>query len=421
MSGFFAHAPLWHLKGDFWKFWSGQTISTLGSSVTGFALPLLVFKLTNSPLNLALTMVFTVLPYLLFGLAIGAWVDRINRKRVMIGTDCARALVIASLPLLAVLGMLSVWWIYAVSFVNATLTIGFTAANFAALPSLVETDDLVAANGYIQASFSMASIIGPSVSGLLLVRVPLPLLLLIDAASFLVSAASLLLVKRSFNASASEKKVVAGIGNAILEGLHYVLRSPILFWLILLLLFFNFILPTADVQIVWYAKQWLRASDTQIGLLYASDGIGVVVFSLLTNRLRKRWSFGVVALGSMMILGLLTALMAFTHWYPSVLVIWALRGGTDVLFLISAYSMTQLIVPNALLGRVITFTRVLTWPTGSLGALLGGLAIAQTGNVGLVYGSVGVLVFLVAFAFWFTPLGHAERYVPEAEAAVWLK
>ena len=404
MSGFFAHAPLWHLKGDFWKFWSGQTISTLGSSVTGFALPLLVFKLTNSPLNLALTMVFTVLPYLLFGLAIGAWVDRINRKRVMIGTDCARALVIASLPLLAFLGLSSVWWIYAVSFVNATLTIGFTAANFAALPSLVEPDDLVAANGYVQASFSMASIIGPLVAGLLLVRVPLPLLLLIDAASFLVSTVSLLLVKRSFNTSTSEENVAAGNGNAILEGLHYVLRSPILFWLMLLLLFFNFILPTTDVQIVWYAKQWLRASDTQIGLLYASDGIGVVVFSLLTNRLRKRWSFGVVALGSMMVLGLLTALMAFTHWYPSVLVIWALRGGTDVLFLISTYSMTQRIVPNALLGRVITFTRVLTWPTGSLGVLLGGLAIAQTGNVGLVYGSVGLLVFLVTFAFWFTPV-----------------
>jgi len=417
MPGFFAHTPLWHLKGDFWKFWSGQTISTLGSSVTGFLLPLLVFKLTNSPLNLALTMVFTVLPYLLFGLAIGACVDRINRKRVMICTDCARALVIASLPLLASLGLLSVWWIYAVSFVNATLTIGFTAANFAALPSLVEPDDLVAANGYMQASFSMASIIGPLVAGLLLVRVPLPLLLLIDAASFLVSTASLLLVKRSFNASTSEKKAAVRIGNAILEGLHYVLHSPILFWLTLLLLLFNFILPTADVQIVWYAKHWLRASDAQIGLLYASDGIGVVVFSLLTNRLRKRWSFGVVALGSMMVLGVLTALMAFTHWYPSVLVIWALRGGTDVLFLISAYSMTQLIVPNALLGRVITFLRVLTWPTGALGALLGGLAIAQTRNVRLVYGSVGVLVFLVAFTFWFTPLGHAERYVPEVKAA----
>lgn len=417
MPGFFVHASLMHLKGDFWKFWSGQTISTLGSSVTSFVLPLLVFKLTNSPLNLALTMVFTVLPYLLFGLVIGAWVDRTNRKRVMVGTDCVRALVIASLPLLAVLGLLSVWWIYVVSFVNATLTIGFTAANFAALPSLVEADDLVAANGSIQASFSIASIIGPLVAGLLLVRIPLPLLLLIDAASFLVSAVSLLLVKRSFNASASEQKVEAGIGNAIREGLHYVLRSPIVFWLMLLLLLFNFILPTADVQIVWYAKQWLRASDAQIGLLYASDGIGVVVFSLLANHLRKHWSFSVVTLGSMIVLGLLTSLMAFTHWYPFVLVIWALRGGTDVLFLISTYSMTQRIVPNALLGRVITCLRVLTWPTGALGALLGGVTITQTGNVGLVYGGIGLLVFLVAFTFWLTPLGHAEHYMPETKAA----
>src|SRR5216683_257148 len=209
MLGFFAHAPLRHFPGDFWTFWSGQTISTLGSSVTSFVLPLFVFKLTNSPLHLALTMVFNVLPYLLFGFAIGAWVDRTNRRRVMVCTDCARALVIASIPLLTVLGLSSIWWMYAVSFVNATLTIGFTAANFAALPSLVEPDDLIAANGSIQASFSMASIIGPLVAGLLLVRVPLPLLLLIDAASFLVSAVSLLLVKRSFNTNASEKQVAA--------------------------------------------------------------------------------------------------------------------------------------------------------------------------------------------------------------------
>jgi hypothetical protein len=119
----------------------------------------------------------------------------------------------------------------------------------------------------------------------------------------------------------------------------------------------------------------------------------------------------------MMILGLLTALMAFTHGYPVVLVIWALRDGTDAIFLISTYSMTQLIVPNALLGRIITCIRVLTWQTGSLGALLGGLAIAQIGTVGFVYDSIGLLVFLVAFSFWFTPLGHAERSVPEGEAA----
>src|SRR5689334_16385721 len=93
---------------DFWKFWAGQTISTLGSSFTGFALPLLIFKLTGSSLALALTLTAISLPYLLLGLVIGAWADRIDRKRLMIMTDIMRALVIASIPCVAPLGFLSV-------------------------------------------------------------------------------------------------------------------------------------------------------------------------------------------------------------------------------------------------------------------------------------------------------------------------
>ena len=83
---------------DFWKFWTGQTISNLGSSFTDFALPLLIFKLTGSALNLAIASATTFLPYLLFGLPIGAWVDRVDRKRLMIITDLLRALVLASIP-----------------------------------------------------------------------------------------------------------------------------------------------------------------------------------------------------------------------------------------------------------------------------------------------------------------------------------
>src|SRR3954466_6847375 len=115
---------------DFWKFWTGQTISNLGSSFTDFALPLLIFKLTGSALNLAIASATTFLPFLLFGLPIGAWVDRVDRKRLMIITDLLRALVLASIPLLAALGMLSLWWIYAAGFLTSTLTIGFNAAEF---------------------------------------------------------------------------------------------------------------------------------------------------------------------------------------------------------------------------------------------------------------------------------------------------
>src|SRR5829696_10119903 len=110
---------------DFWKFWTGQTISILGSSFTNFALPLLIFNLTGSALNLAIASATTFLPYLLFGLPIGAWVDRVDRKRLMIVTDLLRALLLASIPLLAALGMLSIWWIYIASFLISTLTIGF--------------------------------------------------------------------------------------------------------------------------------------------------------------------------------------------------------------------------------------------------------------------------------------------------------
>src|SRR5689334_21195539 len=106
--------PTQKLGADFWKFWTGQTISNLGSSFTSFALPLLVFQLTHSALNLALSMAFYFIPYLLFGLIIGAWVDRVDRKRLMIATDIARAVVIASIPVFATLNFLSIWWIYAV-------------------------------------------------------------------------------------------------------------------------------------------------------------------------------------------------------------------------------------------------------------------------------------------------------------------
>src|SRR3954454_8426134 len=128
---------------DFAKFWIGQSISNLGNSVTMFAVPLLIYKLTGSALNLGLASAATMLPYLLFGLVIGAWVDRVDRKRLMIFADIARACVIATIPLLAAFDALHVWWVYAVAFLSSTISIGFDSSQFAAIPSLVQSDDLV--------------------------------------------------------------------------------------------------------------------------------------------------------------------------------------------------------------------------------------------------------------------------------------
>src|SRR5437667_5246259 len=153
--------PASKLSSNFWKYWTGQTISNLGSSVTLFALPLLVYKLTGSAINLGISGAADFLPYLLFGLILGAWTDRVDRKRMMIFTDIARAMIVATIPLLAVLGALPVWWIYVVGFVHSTLTICFEAGQFAAIPSLVNQYDLVTANGSIKSIFSVATIAGP--------------------------------------------------------------------------------------------------------------------------------------------------------------------------------------------------------------------------------------------------------------------
>lgn len=396
---------------DFWKYWTGQTISQLGSSITLFALPLLVYKITGSAINLGIAGAAEFLPYPLFGLILGAWVDRVDRKRMMIATDIARGLIIASIPLQATLAPLSVWWIYAVGFLHSTLTICFEAGQFAAIPGLVNQDDLVTANGRIQASYSAASVMGPLLAGLLVTVMPLPALLLVDALSFLISSLSLVLIRTSFNASKDEGRSSTHIMSDVIEGLRYVLKHPVLRNISIMMALVNFVSNAAFPQLVLFAKQRLLANDTQVGLLYSAGSIGVVVLSLSAGLLRKRWSFSTVALSALMLNGLLTVVLSFTRWYWIAIFLWAGISGLGILFNINTGSLRQAIVPNHMLGRVMSIAGVLAWSAIPLGSLLGGFAIERTKNVALVFGVIGVLVFLIPLTFSFTALGHAERYL----------
>ncbi len=405
------------LNTDFWKYWTGQTISNLGSSITLFALPLLVFKLTGSALNLGITTAAEFVPYLLFGLLIGAWLDRADRKRTMIVTDIARAVIIATIPVLAFFGILTIWWLYLVAFVHSTLKIAFDAGQFAALPSLVDNDDLVTANGRIEASFAAAQIAGPPLAGLLITLLPIAWLMSFDALSFLVSAYSLFLIHKSFNASGGEKKPVSSIGRDVIEGLRYVLRHPVLRNISLMMAIINLLATPLQSQLVLFAKDRLRASDFQVSLLFAVGSLGIVVLSLAAGPLRKRWSFGVVALGALMADGLLTVALAFTSWFWLALVLWGVAMGVGILFNINTGSLRQSIVPNEMLGRVASIARVLAWSAIPIGSLLGGIAVDRTGNVSLIYAVLGGLIFLTALAFSFSPLGHAERYLQKPEQA----
>ncbi len=407
------------LGSNFQKFLFGQTISNVGSSFTTLALPLLVFKQTGSAVDLALITVAEYAPHLLFGLVIGAWTDRIDRRRLMIFADVMQALVISTIPLLAAFGSLPVWWIYVVGFFSSTLWVLFSTAEFAVVPALVGRDALMAANGRLQASYSAATLIGPLLAGSLMAVIPVYALLIFDALSFLVSVGSLFLIRANLavhTPDALEGQETVTFSRNVVEGLKYVLSNPVLRGTCCMMALVNCVGFTTYAQLVLFAKRQLHASDTQVGLLYAAGSAGMILFALAASPLRSRLSFSKVALGTPMLGGILLVLMAATHGYWAALVLWAAVWGLVILSDINSNSLYQAVVPDRLLGRVRSVTSMLSWSAIPLGALVGGASIRWTHDVGLVYGVIGAAVFFIALAFSPTAVGHAGRYLTREEA-----
>ena len=394
----------------------GQTISNVGSSFTLFVLPLLVYKLTGSALNLALIYAAEYVPYLLFGLIIGAWVDRVDRKRLMISVEITQSLVIFSVPLLAALDLLSIWWIYGVGFASSTLWICFNAAEFAAIPSLVSEEKLVSANGRLQASYSAATVVGPLLAGLLTTVIPIHAVLLFDALSFLLSAIALRSIRTGFNVGDAGQQRQKSLRRDVGEGLRYVLGHPVLRNTCFMMALINCVGFTVYAQLVLFAKERLGASDAQLGLLYAAGGVGMLALALLAGPLRRHLPFNKVALGTLMAGGVLIVLLASTRMYWVAVPLWALIWGLVILFDINSNSLWQEVVPNRMLGRVQGTVSVLSWSAIPLGILIGGIVIEQTQNVALVYTAIGALIFLTAIAFSFTAVGSAERYLPKEKS-----
>jgi MFS family permease len=403
---------------DFVKFWVGQTISNLGSSFTQWAVPLLVFQLTHSAVSLGAAVAATFLPYLFFGLPLGALMDRVDRKRAMILLDSINTLVILSIPLVAQFGHLNVWLIYAVTFIQSTIFIAFAAGEFAAIPSLVSTDDLVTANGRIQATFSAAQVAGPLLAGVLVSFLPLPWVMAFDAGSFAISAISLSLIHGSFNVVSDEPKEATTILHDVREGLRYVLGHPVLRNISAMMALINFVNAGVFAELVLFATERLDASKFQIGVLFAAGSAGVVVTGLLAGRLRKRFSFTALAMTSLMLMGACLVVFAGMRWYYAALPLWAASSGLGILFNINTGSLRQAIVPNHLLSRVMSIASVLAWSAIPAGALVAGWVVSTTGNVAAVYGVIGILIICIAAFFrFFTALGDAQRYVDERRAA----
>ncbi|MBA2281537.1 MAG: MFS transporter [Actinomycetota bacterium] len=412
---------------DFGLYFTSQVVSQLGTSFTQFALPLLVFKLTGSATNLAITTAATFVPYLLFGLVLGAVADQVDRKRMMVGVDLVRAGVVAVLPILSVADQLEVWHIYVVAFALSTVGILFDCGEFAAVPSLVPSDDLVTANGWIMATNSAGQVLGPVVAGLLLALVPVAQLLFVDSATFLLSALALMSIRRSFNTAdapaADDGDGPAAVGRIrsvfrdVGVGLRYVLGNPVLRTISLMMAIINFVGVTQGTQLVLFAKERLAATDAEVGVLYAAGSAGVVVVGLAAGAIRRRLSFVVTALGALVVSGLALAAMGLVRSFPVALVLWAAASGFGLLLNINTGALRQAIVPPHLFGRVISIAGVLAWSAIPLGALAGAAVIEATDDIAAVYVGIGLLTAVIAAGFALSPIREGDRYLAAAKAA----
>ncbi len=182
---------------DFLKLWTAETVSVFGSQISALAIPLIaVLTLEVSPFDVALLGTIEMLPFILFTLPAGAWVDRLRRRPIMITGDLGRAAALATIPLAYAFGALTIWQLYVVGFVTGVLTVFFDVSNQSYLPSIIEHDELVEGNSKLQVSQSAAQIAGPGIAGFLVGALTAPVAILLDAASFVVSAFFVFLIRR---------------------------------------------------------------------------------------------------------------------------------------------------------------------------------------------------------------------------------
>jgi MFS family permease len=315
-------------------------------------------------------------------------------------------------------GHLPLWWIYVVLFVNSTLGIGFNAAGYAAIASLANARGLVQANGFIQGSSWGALVVGPLLATFLLTRISLQGVLWVDAASFLVSAASLVLVRTSFNRSSPRTETTetpSTFRRDMVEGLRYVLSHPLLRTLGLIALLANLALGTIVAQLVFVAKDVFAASDAQVAGFATALGVGGAVASLLAGPLKRVFPYGVLLIGSELLFGVLTIVLVLAHSYWAGVLLWGCMFGMIGVFDVAFPAIIQAITPDAVLGRVSTVLEMLAILGVPLSAILGGWIIDRIGSVTLIFGILGGFVILVALAFAFSPLAHVERYLPPTE------
>jgi predicted MFS family arabinose efflux permease len=384
--------------------WSGQVVSTLGSTATSIVYPLLVLALTNSPAAAGVAGALRAAPYLLFSLPVGALIDRWDRKRVMILCDLGRAVAVLSVPIALAFDALTIGQLYAVAFVEGSLFVFFNIAEVAALPRVVPTRQLPQAAAQNEAAFGTVHIVGPSIGTALYQMLGRGAPFIADAISYVASVVSLVLIKTEFRLAKAAP--ARSLRAEIVEGLRWLWHRPLIRYMAFLTGGLNFVNSAVPIIVIVLAKQ-MDATDIDIGLIFSIGGIGGIVGSLIGGQIQKRFSFGQVIIFIIWTEALLFPLYLAVPQFFLLGALYALMYVTAPVYNVVQFSYRLSLIPDALQGRVNSTFRLLAFGFNPLGAAASGVLLEY----------VGATATVITFALWYLLLAFLTTFNTDVRKA----
>ncbi|MBS1827337.1 MAG: MFS transporter [Acidobacteria bacterium] len=394
---------------NFRRLWIAQTISEIGSRITREGLPLTaVFVLGGTSADMGILQAIGGFAALLAAPIAGWMADRLHRKPVMITADLGRAVLLALIPLAATQGWLSLPLLYTIVAATSILTVAFDVAYQTIVPALVRRHQLLEANSKLALTASTAEMVGPAITGFLVQALTAPRAILLDAISFLASAAFLSRLRA--REEIAEKPDTNPFHDAI-NGIRYVLHHSLLRPLLLRDSTASFFFGFFSALYVLFAVRELGLKPAALGLIIAIGGASNFLGALLAERIGRRFQTGHILIAATAASGCIMLLIPLARgpiWGAFILAITQLLGDISYpIYSIHEITFRQKTADPALLGRVNAAMQMAfkgMWP---IGALVGGFLALHIGIRGtLTLAGIGVLAS--ALVLYFSPLRRAH-------------
>jgi MFS family permease len=389
---------------DFRLLWGGQTISVLGSRVSAFALPLLVYKVFHSPARAGLVGFAGGLPFLLLQLPAGGFVDRWDRKRTMIWCDLGRGVAVLSIAVALWAQRLTLTQMIVVAFVEGSLFVFFNLAQNAAIPNVVPAEQLPRALAQNEAGARGTALAGGPLGGLLF-ELTRALPFVFDAVSYVVSIATVAATRSEFRSEPPREH--DKLHREVAEGFHWLWHHPFIRATSLLFAGGNFIVNAVMLSVI-IVSTGRGTAALETGLIYSFIGGGALLGALVAAWAQRRIPPRGIIVGINWIIAALVAALALpipTLAFGPIIGLLAFTVPT-LTVLVSTYELS--LIPDRLLGRVESVILLLAWGSIPFGALIAGSLLEWLG-FGTALITLGGLMALVALAATISP---AIRHIP---------